>query len=70
MLVLVLSSKINETRFTQKPVNRKHIGTILICFKDKPDTEGLQDKTTNLHHSLCETLKLRYLSSFLSGLNK
>lgn len=57
MLVLVLlSSKINETRFTQKPVNRKHIGTILICFKDKPDTEGLQDKTQQIYTILCVKL--------------
>lgn len=57
MLVLVLlSSKINETCFTQKSVTRKHIGTILICFKDKPDTEGLQDKTQQIYTVLCVKL--------------
>lgn len=57
MLVLVLlSSKINETCFTQKPVTRKHISTILICFKDKPDTEGLQDKTQQIYTILCVKL--------------
>lgn len=42
--------------FTQKPVTRKHIGTIQICFKDKPDTEGLRDKTQQIYTILCVKL--------------